>query len=68
MNAEIFRADFGLMAIRLPAQTDCDIVFTYKTPGFKMGTLISLAALAGFAVYIAVVLLIKRKRRLNHAI
>ena len=67
-EAQIFKADFGLMAIRLPAQTDCDIVFTYRTPGFKMGSVISLAALAGFAVYIAVVLLIKRKRRLNHAI
>ena len=67
MNAEIFRADFGLMAIRLPAQTDCEIVFTYHTPGFRMGVILSLAALAGFIVYMTVVFLIKRKRRMNHA-
>lgn len=67
VNAEIFRADFGLMAIRLPAQTDCEIVFTYHTPGFRMGVILSLAALAGFIVYMTVVFLIKRKRRMNHA-
>ena len=59
----IERADFGFMAVRVPARTDSLIRFTYETPGLKTGVLLSFGALAAFAVYLAVVIIIRKIRR-----
>ena len=64
---EIEKADFGFMAIPIPANKNCEIRFTYRTPGFVTGTAISLAAAVMFAVYMVSLLLfrlINRKKRL----
>ena len=60
---EIEKADFGFMAVRVPARTDSLIRFTYETPGLKTGVLLSFGALAAFAVYLAVVIIIRKIRR-----
>ena len=59
----IEKVDNGLMAIAVPAG-DADIECTYHTPGLKLSTGISLAALAAYGVYL-LFLYRKRKRKLN---
>lgn len=49
--AVIEKANIGFMAVRVPAGA-CDIRFVYRTPGLLPGVLISLGALAAFAVYL----------------
>ena len=63
---EIERATFGFMAVRVP-KGKSDIVFTYETPGFKTGVVISLCALAAFAVYITLIIVFRiiRKKRIR---
>ena len=65
---EIEKADFGFMAIPIPANKNCEIRFTYRTPGFVTGTAISLAAAVMFAVYMVSLLLFRltiRRRRIH---
>lgn len=57
---EIERVDYGFMAIRIPADKNCDITFTYQTPGFRLGTVISLCAAVLFAIYVTVTMVVKR--------
>ena len=64
----IERADFGFMAVRVPAHTESVILFTYETPGLKTGSFVSIAALAAFAAYLAAVILHRRTRRKNDAL
>ena len=59
----IERADFGFMAVRVPAHTDSLIRFTYETPGQKTGVMLSLGALAAFVLYLAAVILYRKIRR-----
>lgn len=54
------RVDYGFMAVRIPADTNCDIRFTYRTPGFAAGVAISLGAAALFVVYMTVTMVVKR--------
>ena len=60
---DVEKVDYGFMAVRVPGKTECDVVFTYETPGWNTGVKISLAALAVFAVYLAAVVIYRRKRR-----
>ena len=56
--AKIEKVDNGLMALHVPAgQTS--ITCTYHTPGLRIGTIISLAALAVYGAYLVV---LKRKK------
>lgn len=55
-SVEIERVNYGFMAVKVPAMTECTIEFTYETPGFNAGLIISLASLGAFAVYITVVI------------
>ncbi len=59
----IERADFGFMAVRVPAGTDSLIRFTYETPGLRTGAMLSFGALAAFAVYLAAAIIIRKIRR-----
>lgn len=61
---DIEKVNYGFMAVKVPANTECDIVFTYQTPGLATGIVISLVALGVFAVYMTIVI-IYRKRKIN---
>lgn len=52
---QIEKANYGFMAVKLPAQSECNIVFSYETPGFSTGVKISLSALAAFILYMTAV-------------
>lgn len=60
---EIEKVNYGFMAVKVPANTECDIVFTYETPGFSQGATISLCALGAFAVYLTIVIIYRTKKR-----
>jgi len=68
---EVEKADYGFMAVKVPAKSSCDIVFKYRTPGFDLGIKITLCAAAAFALYMLVVLItavvkrVLRKRKNN---
>lgn len=59
----IERANVGFMAVRVPAG-DCEIVFTYRTPGLLPGIILSAAGLVLLAVYLVVM---RRKDRAAEA-
>ena len=59
----IERADFGLMAVRVPARTESLIRFYYETPGLKTGAMLSFGALAAIAIYLATVIIYRKTRR-----
>lgn len=48
---DVEKANFGFMAIEIPADTRCKIEFTYETPGFSTGCQISLIAFGLFIAY-----------------
>ena len=56
------KVNYGFMAVRVPAGKS-KIVFSYETPGFKLGTLISLCAAGAFAVYAVLTVVLGRKRQ-----
>ena len=68
---EVEKADYGFMAVNVPAKSSCDIVFKYRTPGLDLGIKITLCAAAAFALYMLVVLItavvkrVLRKRKNN---
>ena len=68
---EVEKADYGFMAVKVPAKSSCDIVFKYRTPGLGLGIKITLCAAAAFALYMLVVLItavvkrVLRKRKNN---
>ncbi|MEE1218741.1 MAG: YfhO family protein [Ruminococcus sp.] len=55
----------GFMAVKIPADTKCDVVFEYETPGFSLGLKITITAFCAFAVYCLAVYGLKRKFRLK---
>lgn len=64
---EIEKVNYGFMAVKIPADSDCKIEFTYETPGFSAGCKISLAAFAVLLIYsgITVYFKISRKRKIQ---
>lgn len=63
---DIEKVNYGFMAVKIPAHTDCRIEFTYETPGLKQGCVISLGAFGALSVYSCIVLiysLIKKKKQ-----
>ena len=60
---EIEEANYGFMAVEIPANTQCEIVFSYKTPGLAQGIAISLSALGALAVYAAILLICSKRRK-----
>ncbi len=65
---DIEKVDFGLMAVRVPGKSKCDIVFHYETPGFRLGLQVSACAGIVLAVYLTAVLIIWIIRRKRNAI
>lgn len=51
------------MAVKVPGYTDCEIEFTYETPGLSAGVKISIVAFCAFAVYVAVIIIYRRKNK-----
>ncbi len=49
-NSEVLKVSGGMMAVYAPAGT-CEIVFTYKTPGFALGSIISVLCVLLLALY-----------------
>ena len=62
-KVEIEKVNYGFMAVKVLGYTDCEIEFTYETPGLSTGIKISLCALVAFAVYVAVIIIYRRKKR-----
>lgn len=52
-KAEIIKADFGFMAVRVPANTDSTIRFNYHTPGIIYGGFVSALCLLLLVIYLA---------------
>ncbi len=55
---EVEKATYGFMAIKVPAKTDCDIVFTYETPGFSLGIKITIISALIFVIYIGTLVML----------
>lgn len=64
-EADVEKVNYGFMAVKVPANTDCEIVFSYKTPGLSTGITISLAALGAFVVYMTAISVFKVKQKRN---
>ena len=63
--AEVERVNYGFMAVKVP-KGKSEIIFSYRTPGFKAGTMISIGAACAYAVYIALVIVFRvRKKKLE---
>lgn len=60
---DIEKVNYGFMAVKVPANTECDIEFTYETPGLSTGVKISLCALLAYTLYITAVVIIRKKRK-----
>lgn len=58
-KADIIDVDDGMMALRVPAGHD-DIIFTYHTPGLKLGASISTA---GIIIWLAYILIFIKRRK-----
>lgn len=65
--AEVIKADYGLMAVRVPGHKTVNVEFEYETPGLKTGITISLCALGAFAVYLAAAIAFKRISKRKNA-
>ena len=52
--AEIVKANIGFMAVRVPKGQTSDIEFKYRTPGLKMGLVISVIFAGLFAIYLII--------------
>ena len=63
-STQIEKVDNGLMAIRVPAG-HAEISFVYETPGLVTGIKLSLTGIALYAVYLLVLFLLDRRRRLS---
>lgn len=63
-STQIEKVDNGLMAIRVPAG-HAEISFVYETPGLDTGIKLSLTGIVLYAVYLLVMFLLDRRRRLS---
>lgn len=51
-KAEIEKVNVGFMAVKAPKNKENTIVFTYETPGLKLGAVITIASFLVFALYL----------------
>lgn len=61
-ETEIYTVNYGMMGVVVPAG-EAEIVFTFKTPGLKLGIAISLSVLAGLLIAGGVLQVKARRRR-----
>ncbi len=50
-DVDVEKVNVGFMAVKVPANTDAEIRFTYKTPGLSAGLVVSAISGVGFVVY-----------------
>ena len=62
-EAEIIEADYGFMAVRVPGKTVSKIEFKYNIYGFDIGIIISVCCGIIFFMYIAILILLGRRKR-----
>lgn len=60
--ADILQANVGFMAVRVPSG-ESEIRFDYRTPGLRLGQMISLCSLVVFVGYTVIFALLKRKKK-----
>ncbi len=58
------KVDYGFMAVRVP-QGESKIVFSYRTPGFALGTALSLCALAAYIAYVILIIIFRKNKSLK---
>ena len=58
---DVEKVNYGFMAVKVPANTECDVEFTYETPGFATGVKISLCALLAYFLYVTAVVVYRIK-------
>lgn len=56
---DVEKVNYGFMAVKVPSQKECEIVFEYETPGLSLGVTISTIALGIFVLYIILIATIK---------
>lgn len=61
-ETEIVSVNYGLSAVRV-SEGDNNIEFFYETPGLKTGILISAAGMSVYIVYLAVLLILRKKSK-----
>ncbi len=59
--AKIEKVNAGFMAVVAPAGTN-DIRFTYRTPGFDMGVIITLVAVVLYVLYTGIFFILRRRQ------
>ena len=64
---EVEEVNTGFMAIKIPADTKCEIVFDYETPGFATGVKISILAFCALVVYVSALFGYKHFKKRNLA-
>lgn len=71
-SVDIEKVNIGFMAVKVPANKVSEIVFTYETPGLKVGTVITFVSVFIYIAYVAMLKLygkytgnkpLKRKRK-----
>ncbi|MBQ9461488.1 MAG: YfhO family protein [Clostridia bacterium] len=60
--AEIEKVDVGFMAVKVPANTNSSITFTYQTPGLMIGLIVSGAGIVLFILYMILWRVPKRRK------
>lgn len=62
---EIEKVNIGFMAVRVPGDTVCEIVFRYSTPGLELGAVVSGAGIVLFIAYMYLWKAPVRKREIS---
>lgn len=61
-NAEIVRANIGFMAVKLP-KGDHQVSLTYETPGFAIGSALSVCSIAGMVIFVLATRASRKRKR-----
>ena len=59
---DVEKVNYGFMAVKVPANTECDIEFFYETPGLVAGVKISIVALGAYILYLSTVIVLRKRK------
>ena len=59
---DVEKVNYGFMAVKVPANTECDIEFFYETPGLVAGVKISIVALCAYILYLSTVIVLRKRK------
>ncbi|MCH5203549.1 MAG: YfhO family protein [Oscillospiraceae bacterium] len=65
-KAEVDKINGGLIGIRVPAG-ECDIEFTYETPGLRYGLIATILGIALLAIYLLIIYFVMKERPVRYA-